>query len=42
MIFGGPHDNFQARYATLDEAEAGHAEAVRLAATPTNKAEGEA
>jgi hypothetical protein len=31
MIFGGPHDDFQARYATVEEARAGHAEAVELA-----------
>lgn len=31
MIFGGPHDEYQRRYSTLAEAEAGHAEAVALA-----------
>jgi hypothetical protein len=33
MIFGGPHDGYQARYTTWDEAEAGHARAVTLAET---------
>lgn len=28
MVFGGPHDQWQARYATLAEAEAGHAVVV--------------
>lgn len=31
MIFGGPHDQYQERYCTWDEAEAGHAAAVKLA-----------
>lgn len=31
MIFGGPHDGYQERYSTWDQAEAGHAEAVKLA-----------
>lgn len=31
MIFGGPHDEYQERYETWDEAEAGHARAVALA-----------
>lgn len=31
MIFGGPHDRFQERYATWDEAIAGHAKALALA-----------
>ena len=31
MIFGGPHDEFQERYCTWAEAEAGHARAVALA-----------
>lgn len=30
MIFGGSHDEFQERYTTWEEAEAGHAAAVRL------------
>ena len=29
MIFGGPHDGYQARYSTEAEARAGHAVAVR-------------
>lgn len=31
MIFGGPHDGYQERYSTHDEAMAGHAKAVALA-----------
>jgi hypothetical protein len=31
MIFGGPHSEFQERYETWEEAEAGHAKAVQLA-----------
>lgn len=31
MIFGGPHDQHQKRYATWAEAERGHAAAVELA-----------
>ena len=31
MIFGGPHDQYQDRYATKDEALAGHAKALRIA-----------
>lgn len=31
MIFGGKHDQYQERYATWDEAEKGHKEAVKLA-----------
>jgi hypothetical protein len=31
MIFGGEHDDFQERYETWEEAEAGHARAVQLA-----------
>jgi len=31
MIFGGPHADFQQRYYTLAEAEAGHERAVQLA-----------
>lgn len=30
MIFGGAHDDYQERYATWDEAVAGHATAVAL------------
>lgn len=31
MIFGGPHDQYQERYATIEDAKAGHARAVALA-----------
>ncbi len=31
MIFGGKHDQYQERYATWNEAEAGHKQAVELA-----------
>jgi hypothetical protein len=31
MIFGGDHDDYQRRYHTRAEAEAGHQEAVALA-----------
>lgn len=31
MIFGGPHDEYQERYSTFEEAEKGHDEAVKLA-----------
>src|SRR5690349_9444258 len=31
MIFGGPHDEFCDRYATWDEAAAGHQKAIELA-----------
>ena len=31
MIFGGPHNKYQERYATWEEAEAGHARAVKMA-----------
>jgi hypothetical protein len=31
MILGGPHDQYQDRYATKDEAIAGHAKALRIA-----------
>jgi len=34
MIFGGPHTDYQQRYATWDEAEQGHAVAVALASNP--------
>jgi len=30
MIFGGEHDGYQERYSTWEEAEEGHAEAVKL------------
>lgn len=30
MIFGGQHEGYQERYATWDQAEAGHARAVEL------------
>ena len=31
MIFGGPHDEYQERYSTWDEAEEGHKRACALA-----------
>lgn len=31
MIFGGKHDQYQERYATWEEAEVGHSQAVELA-----------
>lgn len=31
MIFGGPHDEFQERYSTWEEAEEGHERAVKMA-----------
>jgi hypothetical protein len=31
MIFGGPHDGYQERYASREEAERGHLSAVALA-----------
>ena len=31
MIFGGEHDQYQERYSTWDEAEAGHKKACELA-----------
>lgn len=34
MIFGGPHDQYQDRYSTRDEAIAGHQRAVKLANEP--------
>lgn len=34
MIFGGPHDGYQERYETLDEAKAGHADALELVNSP--------
>lgn len=30
MIFGGPHNDYQERYSTWEEAEAGHAKALAL------------
>lgn len=36
MIFGGPHDEYQRRYCTWDEAEAGHRKALALVAAPGN------
>lgn len=30
MIFGGEHDQYQERYSTWDEAEAGHKRAIEL------------
>jgi len=34
MIFGGPHDEYQERYSTWDEAVAGHKRALALASSP--------
>lgn len=34
MIFGGPHDMYQDRYTSREDAVAGHAKAVKLAMTP--------
>jgi hypothetical protein len=31
MIFGGPHDEYQARYVSLADAKAGHAKALEMA-----------
>ena len=31
MIFGGPHDDYQERYTTVEEAREGHRRAVELA-----------
>lgn len=36
MIFGGPHDGWQERCSTYDEAEAMHAEAVKLVRSGLN------
>lgn len=41
MIFGGEHDEAQARYCTWDEAEAGHKQAVALLMARYVKAETE-
>ena len=35
MIFGGPHDQCQYRYSSLEEAKAGHEKAVQLAKDET-------
>lgn len=35
MIFGGPHDQYQDRYSTREEALAGHQKALALAAEDT-------
>lgn len=35
MIFGGKHDEYQERYSTWDEAEAGHKRALALAKEPS-------
>ena len=34
MVFGGPHDKYQERYCTRDEALAGHARAVVMVKQP--------
>ena len=34
MIFGGAHDGYQDRYSSRDDAIAGHAKALQLAAEP--------
>ena len=36
MIFGGPHDEYQQRYSTWEEAEVGHRKAVELASLATS------
>lgn len=36
MIFGGEHDQYQERYRTWEEAEAGHKAAVKLAQSLLN------
>jgi hypothetical protein len=36
MIFGGPHDQYQTRSSTWDEAEAQHAEAIALVRSGLN------
>lgn len=36
MIFGGPHDQYQERYCTWDEAVAGHEMAFKLATSPAS------
>jgi hypothetical protein len=37
MIFGGPHDSYQERSSTFEEAETTHAAAVTLASEPENR-----
>lgn len=37
MIFGGPHDEYQERYSTWDEAVHGHARAVAMAQTQSSQ-----
>lgn len=37
MIFGGPHDGYQERYTSRDDALAGHAAALQLATNPAGK-----
>jgi len=39
MIFGGKHDEYQERYSTWEEAEAGHKKAVKLATKSTEEGE---
>lgn len=39
MIFGGPHDEYQTRYSTWDEAVAGHEIAVKIAKDGINGSE---
>ncbi len=34
MIFGGPHDQYQERYSTKEEAERGHQAALALVSAP--------
>jgi len=34
MIFGGEHDQYQDRYETWEQAEAGHKKAVQMVSTP--------
>jgi len=36
MIFGGKHDQYQERYATKEQAEEGHREALRLVNSEAN------
>lgn len=36
MIFGGEHDHYQERYATWEEAEAGHQRAIELVYSVNN------
>lgn len=36
MIFGGPHEDYQIRSCTWDEAEAQHAEAIKLVRSSLN------